>query len=173
MWVVDFPFKLVDQSVLTDGDIQLDHDAHLVVFISIVGHGWLGGDFIGINLWAVVTNLFSYARGDSLNQRATILHFKAKVFDQFFGKVVDAGGSVVKIPGKGIAQFDLTPVDVESDWNQIFGLLGLDGLLVTRNTRREGFPLARTSVSWIDDGVAQILLIGSRVSEAFVADAKD
>lgn len=77
------------------------------------------------------------------------------------------------IPRKGVAQFDLGPVNIQTNGNEIFRLFGCDNEIVARDMRWQCLLFARSSLSWIHDGIAEVLLVGSGITKTFISHAED
>ena len=170
--IVDVPFELVDKSVGSDGDIELDEDAHVVIFVGVVGQVRVQGVLVDEDVRVEVLDLVGERAGDALGERARLVERQAEVLDELAGKVIGRDEALVQVPGEGVAKLDPVELDVEPHGHELLEPVGLGGAVGARGAQllraASARPLALGRVQH-----ARLDGVGVAVAVAGVAVAED
>ena len=141
--VVDVPLELVDEGVGSDGDVELDEDAHVVVLVGVVGKVRVQGVLVDEDVRVEVLDLVGQRAGDALGERARLVQRQAKVLDELARKVIGREEALVQVPGEGVAKLDPVELDVEPHGHELLEPVCLGGAVGARDAQLLGAASAR------------------------------
>lgn len=114
--IVDVPFELVDEGVLTDCDVEFHENAHVIVLVGGIRQRqveWVVGEE---NVWVVVSHLRANAVGDHVDELR--LERKVEVLDKLFSEQFQRDCPIVHVPREGVAKLDLVEINIEPNGHQ-------------------------------------------------------
>ena len=101
--VIDIPVELISELMLSDGDVEFDLNAHLVVFIRAIGKLGIEIVFVKEWMWVKVFNLFQERLMCLLTKMSGRFWRYLEVFYQALYKQLRWHNAIMDVPGEGIS----------------------------------------------------------------------